>query len=89
MGDIACQVVSEEPPPAPEGKTANFVLVLDTSGSVESQLTLMKNAVNDLLTKIGATDAQDVRVHIVEFGDMRTWSALTISSLAAWRTTQR
>jgi T1SS-143 domain-containing protein len=69
VGEIACQIVSEEPPPAPEGKTANFVLVLDTSHSVESQITLMKNAVNDLLTKIGQTDAQDVRIHIVEFGE--------------------
>lgn len=67
-GELECEVVTESTPPQVEGKTANFVFVLDTSQSVESQLLLMKNAVNDLLDKISETDAEAVRVHIVEFG---------------------
>ncbi|BCJ90239.1 hypothetical protein IZ6_09740 [Terrihabitans soli] len=68
VGDIECQLVSEEPPPVVESKVANFVFILDTSDSVESQFTLLQNAVNDLLDKLGHSGAEDLRVHIVEFG---------------------
>ncbi|MCZ8352419.1 MAG: Ig-like domain-containing protein, partial [Rhizobium sp.] len=48
------------------GKVANFVLVLDKSGSTD--LAEIKEQVEDFLEKLSQSDAQDVRVHIVEFG---------------------
>jgi T1SS-143 domain-containing protein len=52
-------------PPVP-GKVANFVLVLDASGSTD--LDRIKDQVEDFLEKLSQSGAQDVRVHIVEFG---------------------
>ena len=48
------------------GKVANFVLVIDKSGSTD--LVEIKKQVVDFLEKLSESDAQDVRVHIVEFG---------------------
>ncbi|WP_168801103.1 T1SS-143 repeat domain-containing protein [Rhizobium rhizophilum] len=48
-----------------EGKVANFVLVLDTSGSVNVQQ--FQTQVKEFLDNLADTDAKDVRVHIVEF----------------------
>ncbi|MBR1126117.1 VWA domain-containing protein, partial [Bradyrhizobium lablabi] len=57
-----------ESTPAEPGDVANFVLVLDTSGSIESgQLSLVQNAVENLLEQIGSSGAQNVRIHIVQF----------------------
>ena len=64
VADDICQDVPAEP-----GDVANFVLVLDTSGSIESsQLSLIQDAVENLLNQLGGSGAQDIRVHIVEFG---------------------
>ena len=58
-----CIEIGDEP-----GGIANFVLVLDTSGSIESgQLALIKQNVQDFLQDIAGSGAQDVRVHIVGF----------------------
>ncbi len=63
VADDICEDVPAEP-----GDVANFVLVLDTSGSIESnQLSLVQDAVENLLNQIGSSGAQDVRIHIVEF----------------------
>ncbi|PLK71645.1 hypothetical protein C0V73_05890 [Rhizobium sp. TH135] len=48
-----------------EAKVANFVLVLDTSGSVNVQQFQIQ--VKNFLENLAATGAKDVRVHIVEF----------------------
>ncbi len=48
-----------------EGKVANFVLVLDTSGSVNVEQ--FQTQVKEFLENLAGTDAKDVRVHIVEF----------------------
>ncbi|KPF41329.1 VWA domain-containing protein, partial [Rhizobium sp. AAP43] len=50
-----------------EGKVANFVLVLDTSGSVT--VTALKAQVTEFLNKLADSGAEDVRVHIVQFKD--------------------
>ena len=63
VADDICEDIPTEP-----GDVANFVLVLDTSGSIESnQLSLVQDAVENLLNQIGSSGAQDVRIHIVEF----------------------
>jgi T1SS-143 domain-containing protein len=51
------------------GKVANFVFVLDASGSIDDALTLMKNSVDNMLTSLGGSHAQDVRIHLVSFSD--------------------
>ena len=43
------------------------MLVLDTSGSVDDQFSLIQDAVENLLNQLGSSGAQDVRIHIVEF----------------------
>ncbi|MFN3317701.1 MAG: DUF5801 repeats-in-toxin domain-containing protein [Allorhizobium sp.] len=48
-----------------EAKVANFVLVLDTSGSVNVEQFQIQ--VKNFLENLAATGAKDVRVHIVEF----------------------
>lgn len=48
-------------------KVANFVLVLDASGSTD--LEIIKDQVQDFLRSASASGAKDVRVHIVEFSD--------------------
>ena len=64
---VVAQSICEDGPAGP-GQVANFVLVLDTSGSIElGQLSLIKAAVANFLNSVGASGAQDVRVHIVEF----------------------
>ncbi|MFN7125672.1 MAG: DUF5801 repeats-in-toxin domain-containing protein, partial [Allorhizobium sp.] len=50
-----------------EGKVANFVLVLDTSGSVT--VAALKLQVTNFLSQLADSDAQDVRVHIVQFNN--------------------
>ena len=68
VADDICESV-----PAGPGDVANFVLVLDTSGSIESgQLSLIQDAVENLLNQIGSSGAQNVRIHIVEFGSTAT-----------------
>ena len=62
VGDPDCIDLVEEP-----GLIANFVFILDTSGSVEEQFALLKDAAQDLLDALGNSGAQDLRVHIVEF----------------------
>jgi len=50
------------------GDTANIVFVLDTSGSmVGSRLNGLKAAVNDALADLQSYEAENVRVHIIEF----------------------
>ena len=61
---VDCLDVSEDPG---EGQIANFVLILDTSGSVDDIFALLQDAANDLLDALGNSGAQDLRVHIVEF----------------------
>jgi T1SS-143 domain-containing protein len=64
VADSICEATPAEP-----GGVANFVLVLDTSGSIEwDQLSLIQDSVENLLNQIGSSGAQDVRVHIVQFG---------------------
>ncbi len=63
VADDICEDIPTEP-----GDVANFVLVLDTSGSVDDQFALIQDAVENLLNQLGSSGAQDVRVHIVEFG---------------------
>ncbi|RLB64088.1 MAG: hypothetical protein DRH08_10210, partial [Deltaproteobacteria bacterium] len=60
------------------GSTANIVLVLDTSGSMNyfidfdgeniSRLDALKLATTNALNDLAASGAQDIRVHIVRFG---------------------
>ncbi|MFN3321714.1 MAG: VWA domain-containing protein, partial [Allorhizobium sp.] len=50
-----------------EGKVANFVLVLDTSGSVT--VAALKLQVTNFLSQLADSEAQDVRVHIVQFNN--------------------
>ena len=59
------------PPTEDPGSVANFVLVLDTSGSIDDadQLDLIKDAVDQLLNQLGGSQAQAVRVHIVQFDE--------------------
>jgi T1SS-143 domain-containing protein len=57
---IAPEVVDSVP-----GKVANFVLVLDTSGSVT--LADIKAQVTQFLGSLASSGAEDVRVHIVRF----------------------
>ncbi|MFN7090500.1 MAG: Ig-like domain-containing protein, partial [Allorhizobium sp.] len=61
---IAPEVVDSVP-----GKVANFVLVLDTSGSIDRDLSTLKAQVQDFLAKVSQSGAKDVRVHLVEFGE--------------------
>jgi T1SS-143 domain-containing protein len=66
-GKVAIEV---QPPQISEpvpGKVANFVLVLDASGSTD--LDEIKDQVEEFLQSVSASDAKDVRVHIVEFSD--------------------
>ncbi|WP_442237249.1 VWA domain-containing protein [Rhodopseudomonas pseudopalustris] len=61
------------------GQTANICLVLDTSGSMDTNISFggstitrqqaLENAVNSLLTTLAGSGAQAVRVHIIEFWD--------------------
>jgi T1SS-143 domain-containing protein len=64
VADDICEDIPAEP-----GDVANFVLVLDTSGSVDDQFSLIQDAVENLLNQLGSSGAQDVRVHIVQFGE--------------------
>lgn len=63
-----------------DGKDLNIVLILDTSGSMEDEnvdfggseitrLAALKQAVNDLLDQLANSQADNVRVHIVEFNN--------------------
>ncbi|SIP97922.1 T1SS-143 domain-containing protein [Rhizobium sp. RU33A] len=61
---IAPEVVDPIP-----GKVANFVLVLDMSGSIDRDLSTLKAQVQDFLAKVSQSGAKDVRVHLVEFGE--------------------
>jgi T1SS-143 domain-containing protein len=66
-GKVAIEV---QPPQISEpvpGKVANFVLVLDASGSTD--LDEIKDQVEEFLQSVSASGAKDVRVHIVEFSD--------------------
>jgi large repetitive protein len=59
--------------PAIAGQVANFVFVLDTSGSIgDQQLALMKTSVDNMLASLGDSHAQDVRVNIVSFDESAT-----------------
>ncbi|EKF20423.1 VWA domain-containing protein, partial [Nitratireductor pacificus] len=59
------------------GQTANIILVLDSSGSMStnisfdggsvSRMQALKNAVNDLLDSLGNSGAAHIRVNIVDF----------------------
>lgn len=49
------------------GKVANFVLVIDTSGSVTAEQ--IETQVKDFLESLEGSGADLVRVHLVEFGD--------------------
>jgi Ca2+-binding RTX toxin-like protein len=53
----------------PSGKSLNLLLILDTSGSMSSnnRMAELKTSVNALLTTLGVSLAQAVRVHIVDF----------------------
>ncbi len=55
------------------GQVANFSFVLDTSGSVGgADLSLLKTSVDNMLTSLENSHAQDVRVNIVGFNDTAT-----------------
>jgi Ca2+-binding RTX toxin-like protein len=67
------------------GKTANIILILDTSGSMSgTKLTAQKNAVNELLNKLGTGDAEKVRVHIVEYNGNRSGWSLDARTVGTW-----
>jgi hypothetical protein len=59
------------------GDSANFVLVLDSSGSMStnisgggiSRMQALEDAVNGMLTSLANSGAQNVRVHIIDFAD--------------------
>ena len=62
-----CAIVTENPEVSP-GKDANFVLVLDTSASIDnSQLNLIKANAIDFLNQLAASGAENIRVHLVDF----------------------
>jgi T1SS-143 domain-containing protein len=66
-GEIDCLEVKEDGQIEP-GKDANFVLVLDSSGSVDDgQLALIKANAIDFLNDVAASGAENVRIHIVDF----------------------
>ena len=71
-GQEVCVEISEPGSETTVGDplTANFVLVLDTSESTDgAKLALIKAATNDLIDTLGASGAENIRVHIVEFND--------------------
>ncbi|MCC2601249.1 VWA domain-containing protein, partial [Sphingopyxis yananensis] len=59
------------------GQKANIMLVLDSSGSMENQISFggqqisrmqaLKNAVNSLLDSLGNSGASQVRIHLIDF----------------------
>ncbi|MGH1376022.1 MAG: DUF5801 repeats-in-toxin domain-containing protein [Alphaproteobacteria bacterium] len=64
----------------------NFVFILDVSGSMgsttdaNSKISLLKNAVEDLLTSISTYDDGEIRVHLVPFeGSAETAATFTIT----------
>ena len=65
----------------------NFVFILDTSGSMgsesdpESQLSLLKNAVENLLNDFGTYNGGEIKIHITPFAtDIGTTGTFTVSS---------
>ncbi|MEM7748597.1 MAG: VWA domain-containing protein, partial [Pseudomonadota bacterium] len=51
-----------------QGVVANYVLIMDTSGSMGgNRIAQLKSAVNNLLNSLPTSGAKDVRVHMVEF----------------------
>lgn len=61
-----------------QGKDTNTILVLDTSrsmnrsidGDASSRLEALKDGVNNLLTELSQSQAQNVRVHLIEFNTL-------------------
>ena len=76
------------------GDRANFVLVLDRSGSMTTQISFgsgtisrlqaMKNAVNDLINDLAASNASDVRIHLVTFDSNSSPGSTYDLVRAAW-----
>ncbi|MGM4906697.1 DUF5801 repeats-in-toxin domain-containing protein [Tardiphaga sp. 866_E4_N2_1] len=54
------------------GKVANFVFVLDNSGSVDDSLALMKTSVGNMLASLRDSHGQDIRIHLVSFDETAT-----------------
>jgi Domain of unknown function (DUF5801)/RTX calcium-binding nonapeptide repeat (4 copies) len=66
---VTAQSICDDTPPE-AAKVANFVLVLDSSGSIDSaQLALIKSNAINFLNSVAGSGAGDVRVHIVDFDD--------------------
>ena len=61
------EIDERETPPTP-GKDANFVLVLNSSNSIDnSQLNLIKQNAIDFLNQLAGSGAENIRVHLVDF----------------------